>query len=128
MAPIDELRDRLLRQRQNLLRQVSQMEGDLRSLETHVLAEMEEESQEENLARVLARLDERGNAEIEVIDRALERIDTGDYGRCEECDEDIPLARLKALPTATTCVTCAEARERASGAPRITIVSRIRAA
>jgi DnaK suppressor protein len=114
MSPIDELRDKLLQQRRNLFRQVAQVEGDLRWLETDVPAELEEESQEENIARVLTRLDERGNAEIQAIDRALARISNGDYGRCEECEEPIPVARLRALPTAMTCVTCAEARERAS--------------
>ena len=114
MTPIEELRDKLVQQRRNLFRQVAQVEGDLRWLETDVPAELEEESQEGNIARVLTRLDERGNAEIQAIDRALARIGNGDYGRCEECDEPIPVARLRALPTAVTCVTCAEARERES--------------
>jgi DnaK suppressor protein len=114
MTAIDELREQLLKQRRVLLRQVAQVEGDLRWLDTDVPAELEEESQEENIARVLTRLDERGNAEIQAIDHALARISNGEYGRCEECDERIPLARLRVLPTATMCVTCAEARERAS--------------
>jgi RNA polymerase-binding protein DksA len=74
--------------------------------------ELEEEAQEENLSRLLAGLDDRGNAELEAIDNALARIERGDYGRCEDCDEPIPVERLRALPTTTTCVLCSEARER----------------
>ncbi|WP_432096002.1 TraR/DksA family transcriptional regulator [Streptomyces sp. bgisy100] len=43
------------------------------------------------------------------LDRALERLERGDYGRCEGCGEPIPAARLEARPSASTCVRCAEA-------------------
>ncbi|HLD20357.1 MAG TPA: TraR/DksA C4-type zinc finger protein [Patescibacteria group bacterium] len=37
------------------------------------------------------------------IDRALERIDKGTYGICEQCGQEIPFERLKALPAAFVC-------------------------
>jgi RNA polymerase-binding transcription factor DksA len=40
---------------------------------------------------------------IDVAD-ALEKVDNGLYGLCEECDEPIELARLKANPAARTCI------------------------
>lgn len=42
------------------------------------------------------------------IDQALERIENGTYGICSDCDNPIPLERLKAVPTATRCVPCKE--------------------
>jgi len=45
------------------------------------------------------------------IDEALHRLENGTYGSCEECDEEIPAARLQALPFATLCVTCQELQE-----------------
>ncbi|HET9317416.1 MAG TPA: TraR/DksA C4-type zinc finger protein [Vicinamibacteria bacterium] len=45
------------------------------------------------------------------IDEALQRLEKGTYGRCEECDEEIPPARLQALPFATLCLTCQELQE-----------------
>jgi RNA polymerase-binding protein DksA len=116
MPAIDELRTSLLRRRRDLLRLTASREDEIRSLDASVRPELEEEAQEDNIARLLANLDERGKAEVEAIDRALTRIARGDYGHCEECGEPIPLGRLEALPTATTCVGCAEARERAPGA------------
>ncbi|MER6539279.1 TraR/DksA C4-type zinc finger protein [Streptomyces sp900105755] len=41
------------------------------------------------------------------LDRALERLERGDYGRCEQCGEPIPTERLEVRPAATTCVRCA---------------------
>ena len=38
---------------------------------------------------------------------ALDRIDKGTYGKCEECHEAIPRARLQALPYTRYCVACA---------------------
>lgn len=45
------------------------------------------------------------------IDDALARLETGRYGRCAECGEEIAAARLKALPFAVRCLDCEEARE-----------------
>ena len=38
------------------------------------------------------------------VEDALEKIETGVYGYCEECEEPIPLERLKANPSARTCI------------------------
>lgn len=45
------------------------------------------------------------------IEKALERIETGDYGGCLECGEVIHPRRLEVSPTATLCISCAEALE-----------------
>jgi len=45
------------------------------------------------------------------VDRALERLEEGTYGVCEECGRPIPMGRLLAMPSATRCVECAAAEE-----------------
>ncbi|MDD5397048.1 MAG: TraR/DksA C4-type zinc finger protein [Candidatus Moranbacteria bacterium] len=37
---------------------------------------------------------------------ALERIEQGTYGKCENCGTDIPVERLLAYPAAKTCLNC----------------------
>ncbi len=44
--------------------------------------------------------------ELQAINRALEDIDAGRYGICQECEKPIALARLKAMPFATRCMSC----------------------
>lgn len=51
-------------------------------------------------------LRQRALDEIDEIDRALERMAAGRYGRCEVCDGAIGAERLEAVPTATLCVAC----------------------
>ena len=41
---------------------------------------------------------------------ALERIDAGEFGDCEECGDSIPAERLDALPYTRYCVACADTR------------------
>ncbi len=43
------------------------------------------------------------DAELVQVTAALERLDAGQYGRCEDCGEPIPEERLSALPTARRC-------------------------
>ncbi|HPK33772.1 MAG: TraR/DksA C4-type zinc finger protein [Ottowia sp.] len=45
-------------------------------------------------------------AELRRIDRALEQMDEGSYGQCEECGCNIPFERLKVEPMTQHCVAC----------------------
>jgi DnaK suppressor protein len=47
---------------------------------------------------------------LQDVNDALAKLDAGTYGRCEECDAEIPLARLEAVPAARYCITCASTR------------------
>lgn len=49
---------------------------------------------------------------MDQVERAMERLDDGTYGRCERCAEDIPVARLTAFPSVTLCVRCKSLSER----------------
>lgn len=50
--------------------------------------------------------------ELEYIERALEKIENGEYGICEMCDEPISIQRLKAKPHARFCIICREIVEK----------------
>lgn len=47
-------------------------------------------------------------------ERALERLDAGTYGLCENCGNPIGKARMQAFPRATLCVECKQKQERRS--------------
>jgi RNA polymerase-binding protein DksA len=51
---------------------------------------------------------------LDEIGAALDRIAQGTFGRCEECQKEIPRARLQALPYARHCVECARKLEQGS--------------
>jgi YteA family regulatory protein len=49
-------------------------------------------------------LNEHYELQLKNINRALEAIENGKYGKCEVCGKDIPIERLKALPNTTFCI------------------------
>ena len=44
--------------------------------------------------------------QLRLVEEALDRLDAGDYGICQACEEPIAEKRLRALPWARYCVTC----------------------
>jgi DnaK suppressor protein len=73
------------------------------------------DSVQDEISSQLAEVESRELARIEV---ALERMRQGEYGICETCGTNIPMARLNALPYATLCIKCQRESEREGGAGR----------
>ena len=46
------------------------------------------------------------------VDRAIEKLEEGTYGRCDDCGRSIPAARLEAIPATRYCVECSARRSR----------------
>jgi DnaK suppressor protein len=55
----------------------------------------------------------RRSRELLALDAALKRIEHGDYGLCQDCDEEINPNRLEIDPVAALCINCASRREQA---------------
>ncbi|MFC1895110.1 RNA polymerase-binding protein DksA [Thermodesulfobacteriota bacterium] len=66
----------------------------------------------------MLRIRDRESKLIKKIRSALDRIENGTFGVCDNCGEDVSMERLKARPVTTLCIECKtkeEARERALG-------------
>ncbi|MFT3915311.1 MAG: TraR/DksA family transcriptional regulator [Anaeromyxobacteraceae bacterium] len=73
------------------------------------------------MLQVLASERNRGQAALlSRIEKALRKLSAApeDYGLCEDCEEEIPLARMKAMPWATLCAPCQARAEPRRGAGR----------
>ena len=69
----------------------------------------EEQAQERENDEVLEALAAEVSEELKQIAIALNKIDSGDYGICSGCGEDIAKERLEVLPDADLCIKCANA-------------------
>lgn len=58
------------------------------------------------------RIRDRERRLIGKIQEALERIEKGVFGICEECGEDIGEERLRARPVTTLCIDCKKNQEK----------------
>jgi len=70
------------------------------------------DSSGEELASTLAELEAKELAQVE---RALRRLKSGTYGKCEACASRILVARLNALPYSTLCIKCQREMESEGG-------------
>jgi DnaK suppressor protein len=55
---------------------------------------------------------ERASARLSEVRTALQRIQLGTFGICVDCEEEVSLKRLAALPWTTSCLACREAADR----------------
>lgn len=73
------------------------------------------DSVEDGDARMMATLDvthlRRQEQELRDVVQAQARMRSGEYGRCEACDEPIPFGRLQVRPEARFCIQHEEAWE-----------------
>jgi len=104
-------RQRLLEWRTELLRESDQTLANMQNTSIQEPDIADRASLESERALEL-RTRDRGRKLISKIDDALRRIDTGDYGFCEDSGEPINIRRLMARPIATLSVEAQERHER----------------
>jgi RNA polymerase-binding transcription factor DksA len=81
--------------------------GDLSSHRTHIADQGTENYQSE----MASRLKGMEAKTLREINDALGRIQSGKFGKCESCGEDIPEGRLEVVPHARFCMKCLKKRE-----------------
>jgi DnaK suppressor protein len=115
---LDRFRKLLQSQREALLGNVKRvLSGDIHVDPDDFPDEIDTASSEANL-QFTGRLREREQGLLSKIDAALEKIESGEYGECTSCGEEIGVKRLKARPVAELCIECkseAEQHERRAG-------------
>lgn len=103
---LDKFRKLLQKEKDEILRHLLELEG------ASQIELTQEGGDPADLATVeinQASIQKLGNREkklISKIDHALNKIDSGEYGTCERCGEDISVARLEARPVAQYCIDC----------------------
>ena len=104
---LEKLKDALITRRDSLRRNLNDEEGvsayDQNDVQVGDTVDAALESSESELEY---RFVELGSKEFAQIERAIKRFEGGQYGICEECGCQIPIARLKVLPFAEKCVQC----------------------
>jgi RNA polymerase-binding transcription factor DksA len=98
---LSTVRSDLTDERDRLETQISALEPGGGSAFDDNFADSGQVAAEQGENKVLAA---RLRAELDEVDRALEKIDGGTYGRCEVCGEPIAEARLEAMPATRFCI------------------------
>jgi DnaK suppressor protein len=111
----DELRKILVELRDETLNKIAQEMGTkldedprMSTLSTMDIGDLSQLDLDENIDYTLL---QRHIERLREIEDALDRVEEGSYGTCEDCGAPINLERLKVLPFTTVCVQCQEKRE-----------------
>ncbi len=110
MPDVEPFRKKLLSLKQELTNRVNAIDKDIRHED--LSGDWEEQATERENDEVLESLGNASAQELAMINRALQRIEQGEYFICSECGAPIPPARLELLPYTTLCVDCAAKLEK----------------
>ncbi len=103
-----EIKDILLQMKEDTLREISKSvkNGADTALVSEPSGDIYDQASSERDRELGLLLGDREREKVHAIDEALLRIEENEYGVCEECEEEIPLGRLKAMPFTRHCVKC----------------------
>ena len=104
----DDVHKELMEKLEDLTSRLGDLEKDISRKESPISADFAEQATETENDEVLAALENETNATIASIKKALKRMEEGTYGLCVVCGEEIPEARIKAVPYTDKCIKCAD--------------------
>lgn len=110
----EQFKERLLQAREEIIGQLKQRDGYAQEIGQDGIQDIGDESVTIYSRHVLMSLSENERVKLIEVDEALDRIENGSFGMCQECGEPIALKRLEVIPNARYCVRCKEELEKAS--------------
>jgi DnaK suppressor protein len=106
---IQKIKLNLLKQRESLL---NEAESALNELPGQTLfPDLGDQATAETDRNFMLRLRGREQRLLKKIDEAIERIDNGTFGICDDCGNEIAIKRLEARPVTTMCIECKTLQE-----------------
>jgi len=104
---MDDMKAILLKMKEDTLQEISKaMKSGSDTTSGEPSGDIYDQASSERDRELDLLLGDREREKLRNIDEALLKIDEGEYGICEECEEEIPVGRLKIVPFARYCVRC----------------------
>ena len=106
-----EIKNELLKERARIISEGDKTLGNGLQQSPEDLPDFADQSSFESDRNFLLRLRDRERKLLAKIDEALQRINDGTFGICEECEKEIGIKRLKARPVVSLCIECKTKQE-----------------
>lgn len=105
MTPeLETIKQQLHTRQTELADRLSSLKADISQAHSR---DWEEQAQERENDEVVEALGNEARQELSLVNRALERIESGTYNLCSQCDGEISEQRLRAVPYTNLCIACA---------------------
>ena len=112
MKDYEEVRSHLIAMLEELNLRLTRIKDNVRHSDVPLEKDFAEMATQNENNEVMDYLGNSARTEIAMIKQAIARIDSGQYGICEVCDEPISKERLEAVPYSNMCIKCASQAER----------------
>ncbi|MBL4901357.1 MAG: RNA polymerase-binding protein DksA [Desulfocapsa sp.] len=107
---LDSFREQLTAKRDEILKEAERTLSELTDQSGNI-PDPNDRASAESGRNFELRIRQREQKLLSKIEEALQRIEDGNFGECDSCDELIGLKRLEARPVTTLCIECKTAQE-----------------
>ena len=111
MKEYEEVRGNLIAMLEDLNLRLARITNNVRHSDVPLEKDFAEMATQNENNEVMDYLGNSARTEIALIKQAITRIDNGQYGICQICDEPISKERLEAVPYSNMCIKCASKAE-----------------
>jgi len=91
-----------------IVKRISQFYNESKEMETNTAQDLVDKAESSYTKEFLLSLSDAERENLELIDAAIKRLESGDFGDCQLCGNVIGSKRLNALPWTPYCINCQE--------------------
>ena len=110
----DRYRKNLTDKKKEIIDRMSGLFSESREIETGITQDLGDKAESSYTKEFLLSLSDAEREQLIKIDKALKRLETPEYGLCENCGESIGKKRFDVIPWTPHCIVCQEKEEQGS--------------
>jgi len=108
---LDYYKKKLQSRREELMRTIARTEEEGRQADDDQTVDLADKAANSYTKEFLFGMTNTDRTILSMIDAALKRIQSNEYGMCANCQEEMQQKRLEAVPWAKHCINCQEKHE-----------------
>lgn len=107
----ERYKKKLLERKQELSHKLSEFYSESKEMETEMAKDLGDKAESSYTKEFLLSLSDTERKQVALVDEALKRVETADFGICESCGVNIGKKRLNVVPWAPLCIACQQKEE-----------------
>ena len=101
----------LLAEKEKIVKKLSQFYSESKEVEPDIAQDIVDKAESSYTKEFLLSLSHAEREQLRLIDEALRRLETAEFGLCQMCGQAIGKKRLNTLPWTSYCINCQQKKE-----------------